>query len=150
MTGRSKQDKRKRDAHAADLTQPPPPPGWVKHWEASKPEWDDEQTVPIPLPGSGQEAQVVQRIRRHPQSGRLVDFAVSVQIRDAGTDDGWCDVERVDCKHGYVHVDQGDTCGGSRKDESCIPPGVGDDLDKALTWALGYVWDIDDRLKGWA
>lgn len=150
MSGKGKQDKRKRDAHTADMTQHPPLPAWVNQRQASRPEWDDTYVVPYPVPGSGKEVQIVQRTRRQPETGQLVDFAVTIQFREDGTDEGWCDIARVDCEHGYVHVDRMESSGASVKDRDCIPSGVGDDLDKALSWALDYIWDVDERLKGWA
>lgn len=105
---------------------------------------------PFPAPGSEQEVQVVQRVRRNPESGRLVDFCVSIQVRDLGADEGWCDIERVDCKHGFVHVDRQSPGGETTKDVNSVPAGVGDNLDKAYVWACDYVWEVEERLRGWA
>lgn len=115
--------------------------------EASDPAWDDTQVFVLPGPSLKQEVQLVQRVRRYPESGRLVDFCVSIQTRDADVDEGWCDVERVDCAHGVVHVDR-DAGGASEKDTDSVPPDVRDDLDKAYAWALDYIWDVEEKLGG--
>lgn len=146
VSGKSKQDKKKRDAHVADLTQPPPPAEWVDDQEASDPAWDDTQL--FPLPGFSLDVQIVQRLRRHPQSSQLVDFCVSIQVREP-QDEAWCDIERVDCQHGYVHVDRQAPGGSSTKDVDCVPAKARDNLDQALAWSLDYIWDLEERLKGW-
>lgn len=147
MSGKSKQDKQKRDAHIADLTQLPDAPEWVQHQAASDTAWDD--TTATHVAGYQLDVQVVQRLRRHPQSSRLVDFCVSIQVREPD-DEAWCDIERVDCQHGFVHVDRQAPGGTSTKDPDCVPASARENLDKALTWALDYVWDLEERLKGWA
>ncbi len=149
MSGRSQQDQKKREARSADMGQSPAPPGWVKHQENSDPAWDDTAIVPVLWPSWDQELQIVQRTRRHPQTGQLVDFCVSIQIRGLDVDEGWCDIERVDCCHGYVHVDRQSVGGGLTMVEECIPHDARGDLDRALKWALDYAWNLDERLKGW-
>lgn len=148
VSGLSKQGKKKRDVRSVDMSEPPAAPDWVQHKEASKPGWDDTQVFPVP--STSREVQIVQRVRRNPQSGRLVDFCVSIHIRELDVDEGWCEIERVDCDHGYVHVDRQTLSRSTMKDADCVPPEVRENLDKAFGWAQDYIWDLEARLKGWA
>jgi hypothetical protein len=86
--------------------------------------------------------QIVDRQVRAEPGGQLVDFAVVLQGRSEGTDEAWGDVARVDCSTGYVHVDEGD----KKHDSSFVPPECKTDLEAARRWALGYCWDVDERL----
>lgn len=150
MSGKGKQDRDKRDRRAKDMSIDPAPPAWVSEREASDPSWNENIASPVYVAGDSFEAQIFQRTRRNPSNGRLVDFAIGVQIRSAGTDEGWVDVVRVDCAVGAVHVDRCHPNGKTEKDFACVPKNCRDNLDKAFKWAQGYCWDTDVRLEEWA
>lgn len=102
------------------------------------------------IPGFGDwEVQIVERTVRLAESGQLVEFAAMIQVRAEGTDDDWVDVERVDCAHGHVHVDQFDSSGKQTKNERVVPEECKTDLDRARVWGSDYIWDIETRMRGW-
>lgn len=84
------------------------------------------------------EVQVVSRRRVDPSTDRLVDFAVVLQLRPAG-DDAWIDELRVDCEHGFVHVDR-NRGGRTVKDDTSVPPECRNNLDLAYGWAQDLIW----------
>lgn len=110
----------------------------------------DETCYPTWSSIEGLEAQVVVRTVRLEQGGVLTSFAVMLQVRSEGTDEGWMDVERVDCAHGEVHVDLYRQNGAKEKSRDLVPLECRSNLDKALTWAMDYIWDIERRTIGWA
>ena len=111
---------------------------------------DEDETVFATLSCiDGMEAQVVTRTVRARQTGELVEFAIMLQVRDEGTEEAWCDVERVDCAHGQVHADRYTKGGTKYKDYHVVPQGCQDDLDAALKWATDYIWDVERRTTGW-
>ncbi len=104
--------------------------------------------LPTYCPLDGFEAQVVLRETRSDRSGQLVKFAIMLEVREI--DRGlWLDVIRVDCSHGFVHVDKYDRAGNKRKDVSQVPPDCRDELDRARRWATDYVWHVEGRLAEW-
>jgi hypothetical protein len=103
---------------------------------------------PIAGHAENYEGQVVQRMRRANPSGELLEFATMLQVRAEGAD-GWNDVVRVDCSHGFVHIDRYRPDGTSMKDEASVPTECRDDLDAALKWANDFVWDLEERFGEW-
>jgi hypothetical protein len=144
-----KQAERKREKQVVDLSiqpAPDPPPIVIPAGLTT----EDEAVLPAWSCIEGWEAQVVQRTVRSVQTGQLTDFAVSLQTRPEGSDEGWSDVERVDCAHGSgVHVDQYKADGTKKKVHEVVPDDCRKSLDKALTWALDYIWDVERRTTGW-
>ncbi len=145
MSGLGKQSKIKKEKTAVDKTVPPPPSVAA----AEGPTTEETVAFPTFCVIEGHEAQVVQREVRLDQSGQLVEFAIMLQMRPEG-DDAWMEVERVDCAHGEVHVDQTGKDGVVVKNHAIVPPACRSDLDKALKWACDYIWDIEERTVTWA
>lgn len=145
MSGRSLQGKRKSQHRASDMSAPLAPD--IAPYVGPTTEHED---VIFAGQINGYDLQVVSRTVRADQGGRLVDFAVCLQARAADADEGWAEVERVDCAHGFVHVDRLDADGRAIKDKDLVPGDCRTDLDRAMTWAHRYIWDIQARMTGWA
>ena len=136
-----------RTQRAVDKSLPPSPRPWVQANLDSSPSDDEHTALPFYV-NEEWEGQVYQRTRIN-ATGRLVDFATAVQLRRAGSDDGWIDIERVDCAHGEVHIDRSLPNGTTAKDSTKIPADCRDNLDRAFKWATDYVWDTGERLRPW-
>lgn len=139
---------RHRQHHLVDKSGDIPRPPWVEAFEASQPEWDETEVFPFYV-NEEWDGQVYQRVRRHPDTRQVVDFAAAIQMQPAGTDEGFVDVARIDCAHGEVHIHSGSGEKAAR-DSAGVPPDCRENLDRAHMWALDYVWDIPARLKGLA
>jgi hypothetical protein len=148
-SGTKKQRLERLRRRRADMTNPAPPRSWVAAQAASSDAWDESFSHPLPLLSAEWECQVYQRTRLDPETGRLVDFATAIQVRSVDADEGWIDIERVDCAHGEVHVDRTGPNGKTQKDYECVPEDCRDNLDRAFRWGVEYVWDTEVRLKGW-
>jgi hypothetical protein len=110
--------------------------------------WDTHNVYPV-WAGEEFEAQIYQREKRDAQTGQLVNFAVGLDVRPAGGDEAWVQVERVDVAHGFVHVDRYTRDGQQAKVTDIVPPECENDLDAALQWAIDYVWDVERRMARW-
>lgn len=101
MSGRSAQDKRKRDKHSVDMTQVPgPSPAW------SPPPADEcepaEQYTITPPGGVESEDRVKLRLITHTQSSMTAEFAV---VQQTYRNSAWRDVAAADsCHDGEVHL----------------------------------------------
>lgn len=75
-----------------------------------------------------------------PKAGMLLDFAVGLNFADESTDGDWTEIIRVDTEHGFVHMD--DFSSGSKvKHTDDIPHEAQTDIDQALVFAHGFIWD---------
>jgi hypothetical protein len=95
------------------------------------------------------DCEIVQVEERLVSTGRLVEFAIMLQLRGRGADEWQC-VERIDCAHGsptHLHVFAPD--GSETRPQGAVPSSCLDDLDKALKWAVTYMWDTERRLEPW-
>jgi hypothetical protein len=144
MSGRSKQGRSKYNARSADLSVPLPRD--LEEYDGDH--VDISEDVVYAGEAGAYEMQVVVRSVRSQQNGQLVDFAACLQARLRDVDEGWADVERVDCAHGYVHVDRFDADGTPTKDATIVPAECKTDLDLAIVWATGYIWDLQSRMTG--
>jgi hypothetical protein len=145
MSGKSKQDKKKAELRATDMSLDPPPPQWAAARQLDD-GVTDEEVFPVWRAEGEQEVQIVQRVVRDPGTNRIRDFAVMIQVWDPDTDDAWCDLERIDCAHDMVHIDRVLSNGEVVKDVTSVPTDCRDNLDRAYDWALTYIWSIEERL----
>lgn len=134
-----------------DLTQHPEPEGWParrrKAIETSGlVETTDSQL--IWWTPDEWEYLVCERRGHSAANNELLDFAVVLQQRLSDEDKGWADVARVDTCHDCVHVHRYDREGKDSWDENRVPTDCRDNLDRAITWARGYIWDIVQAVFG--
>ena len=87
----------------------PPPPAEGEYYPP--PDHDCEELPGFPIVISGTE-RIAGRALEH--RGKVVDFSISLQIRDA-SGAVWVEVARIDCRHGTVHKHQFNRSGREAK-----------------------------------
>lgn len=104
MSGRSSQDKRKRDQRSVDMSGTGAPPAAPEPWSPPPPEeCEPSVTYTLPPPGADESRERIKlRTVTHAETQMFAEFAVIQQTRFRGR---WRDVAAADSCHGdEVHL----------------------------------------------